>query len=65
MTIGIDMFACNTAAELDNVKAERDRYRAALEAIAEPHYSGTGLTSHLPYTLIKIAREAIGKENDA
>jgi len=59
MTIGIDMFACNTAEELRNVKEERDRYKAALEEIAEPKMSELGLTSHLPYALIKIAKDAL------
>ena len=65
MTIGIDMFACNTASELANIREERDRYKAALEAIADPSFPEIGLTSHLPYILMKIARDAIGKGNEA
>lgn len=63
MSIGMDSFACSLQHELVEIRAERDRYRAALQAIAEPKYDDLGLTSHLPYALMKIAQRALG-END-
>ena len=62
--ISMDSFACTLWHEMVEIKAERDRYRAALQEIAQPHYDDLGLTSHLPFALMKIAREALGKNDE-
>ena len=62
--ISMDSYACTLWHEMVEIKAERDRYRAALQEIAEPKMSELGLTSHLPYALMKIAREALGKNDE-
>ncbi len=62
MSISIDSFACSLWHEMVEIKAERDRYKAALQAIADPDYDDLGLTSHLPYALMRIAQKALEEE---